>query len=116
MIFQDPYASLNPCMTAEDNVIGPIRIARALILNPKFIVCDEPITALDVSVQSQIVNLLKEIESQYDLTYLFISHDLKMVKYISDHMATLQASIPQQSYIQKPSSAFEKKPHPLFSF
>ncbi|MGR3973173.1 MAG: ATP-binding cassette domain-containing protein [Candidatus Rhabdochlamydia sp.] len=183
MIFQDPYASLNPCMTAEDNVIEPliihgleinkniiiktfeqvglnpahrfkypqefsggqrqrIGIARALILNPKFIVCDEPIAALDVSVQAQIVNLLKEIQSQYDLTYLFISHDLRMVKYIADHVAvmhlgtiveqgptheifsnpshpytqTLLASIPQQSYIQKPSSTFEKKPHPLFSF
>jgi oligopeptide/dipeptide ABC transporter ATP-binding protein len=61
-----------------------IGIARALILNPRFIVCDEPIAALDVSIQAQIVNLLKDLQKQKELTYLFISHDLRMVKYIAD--------------------------------
>jgi oligopeptide transport system ATP-binding protein len=130
MIFQDPYASLNPRMTAEDIVAEPLQIhnididpgtiakafhqvslnpqhrrryphefsggqrqrigiARALILNPRFIVCDEPIAALDVSVQAQIVNLLKELQQQMGLTYLFISHDLRMVKYIADHVAVM---------------------------
>lgn len=130
IIFQDPYASLNPRMTAQDIIAEPlaihgvkatkdgiiqafeqvglnpdhrfkyphefsggqrqrIGIARALILNPRFIVCDEPIAALDVSVQAQIVNLLKEIQKKQRLTYLFISHDLRMVKYIADEVAVM---------------------------
>jgi len=130
MIFQDPYASLNPRMTAEDIIAEPLKIhrididtgmlakafqqvslnpqyrgryphefsggqrqrigiARALILNPRFIVCDEPIAALDVSVQAQIVNLLKELQQQMGLTYLFISHDLRMVRYIADEVAVM---------------------------
>ncbi len=130
MIFQDPYASLNPRMTAEDIIAEPLKIhridieegiiaksfqqvslnpqyrsryphefsggqrqrigiARALILNPRFIVCDEPIAALDVSVQAQIVNLLKELQQQMGLTYLFISHDLRMVRYIADQVAVM---------------------------
>ncbi|MFD1707768.1 ABC transporter ATP-binding protein [Siminovitchia sediminis] len=130
MIFQDPYASLNPRMTVEDIIGEPfaihhtlggkkkkerikellrlvglqadhisrfphefsggqrqrIGIARALALDPKFIVCDEPISALDVSIQAQIVNLLKDLQQKMGLTYLFIAHDLSMVKYISDRI------------------------------
>lgn len=145
MIFQDPYASLNPRMTVEEIISEPldvyriyknnkdrrtrvvelleivglseehamrfphefsggqrqrIGIARALALNPKFIVCDEPISALDVSIQAQVVNLLKDLQEKLGLTYLFIAHDLSMVRYISDrvgvmylgHMMELSAS------------------------
>lgn len=133
MIFQDPYASLNPRMTVED-IIGEaldihglakgtkrkeriaellelvglnpsymtrfahefsggqrqrIGIARALAVEPKFIIADEPISALDVSVQAQVVNLLKELQEKMGLTYLFIAHDLSMVKYISDRVAVM---------------------------
>ncbi len=66
-----------------------ICVARALALNPRFMVLDEPISALDVSIQSQIINLLVELREQYDLTYLFISHDLSVVQYISDRVAVM---------------------------
>ncbi len=134
MIFQDPYASLNPRMTVEEIVGEPmeihhvykghkkrnerviellklvglneehalrfphefsggqrqrIGIARALALNPKFIVCDEPISALDVSIQAQVVNLLKSLQKELGLTYLFIAHDLSMVRYISDRVGVM---------------------------
>lgn len=134
MIFQDPYASLNPRMTVEEIVSEPLEIhhiyknhkerrkrviellklvglseehslrfphefsggqrqrigiARALALNPKFIVCDEPISALDVSIQAQVVNLLKELQDELGLTYLFIAHDLSMVRYISDRVGVM---------------------------
>ena len=134
MIFQDPYASLNPRMTVEDIVAEPLDIhhmykthkergkrvlellelvglgqehvmrfphefsggqrqriglARALALNPKFIVCDEPISALDVSIQAQVVNLLKDLQNSLGLTYLFIAHDLSMVRYISNRVGVM---------------------------
>lgn len=134
MIFQDPYASLNPRMTVEDIVAEPLDIhkisknhkerrkkvvdllelvglneehadrfphefsggqrqrvgvARALALNPEFIVCDEPISALDVSIQAQVVTLLKDLQKQLGLTYLFIAHDLSMVRYISDRVGVM---------------------------
>lgn len=134
MIFQDPYASLNPRMTVEEIVSEPldihniyknskerrnrviellklvglsdehtlrfphefsggqrqrIGIARALALNPEFIVCDEPISALDVSIQAQVVNLLKELQDELGLTYLFIAHDLSMVRYISNRVGVM---------------------------
>ncbi len=134
MIFQDPYASLDPRMTVAEiigegfdihglhknkkermEVIGQllesvglnrehanryahefsggqrqrIGIARALSLEPQFIIADEPISALDVSIQAQVVNLMKRLQKDKNLTYLFIAHDLSMVKYISDRIAVM---------------------------
>ncbi|KRN88364.1 ABC transporter ATP-binding protein [Ligilactobacillus ceti] len=134
MIFQDPYASLNPRMTVRDIIaegidihglakskaernqrveelletVGlnkdhasryphefsggqrqRIGIARALAVEPKFIIADEPISALDVSIQAQVVNLLKDLQKEQGLTYLFIAHDLSMVKFISDRIGVM---------------------------
>ena len=134
MIFQDPYASLNPRSTVKEVISEPmevhglyknkrkqlervyelleevglnrdhanryphefsggqrqrIGIARALALNPDFIIADEPISALDVSVQAQVVNLLKSLQTEKDLTFLFIAHDLSMVKQISDRIGVM---------------------------
>lgn len=137
MIFQDPYASLNPRMTVGEIVGEPlmvhnmasgreieervkdlldkvnlnpsfssryphefsggqrqrIGIARALALQPSFIICDEPISALDVSIQAQVVNLLEELQKQFNLTYMFIAHDLSMVRHISDRIAVMYLGI-----------------------
>jgi oligopeptide transport system ATP-binding protein len=133
MIFQDPYASLNPRMTVGRIISEPLKvhnvgnakeqmervqyllekvnlnpyfvnryphefsggqrqrigIARALALNPSFIVCDEPISALDVSIQAQVVNLLQDLQTEFGLTYLFIAHDLSMVRHICDRVAVM---------------------------
>jgi oligopeptide transport system ATP-binding protein len=134
MIFQDPYASLNPRWTVNSIVGEPLRvhriipsekerservkellglvglsgrlvnrfphefsggqrqrigIARALASEPLFIVCDEPISALDVSIQAQVVNLLEDLQDQFNLTYLFIAHDLSMVRHICDRVAVM---------------------------
>jgi oligopeptide transport system ATP-binding protein len=134
VIFQDPYSSLNPRMTAGNIVGEPLRVhnlvssnaeyrdrvaelllnvglnpamanrfphefsggqrqrigvARALSVNPKFIVADEPVSALDVSIQAQIINLLEDLQEQFELTYLFIAHDLSVVRHISDRVGVM---------------------------
>ncbi|NJN18457.1 MAG: ATP-binding cassette domain-containing protein [Oscillochloris sp.] len=133
MIFQDPYASLNPRLTVRDIIAEPaiiaggrtrnqidelvqqialrcklnlehlrrfphafsggqrqrIGIARALVLNPEFLVCDEAVSALDVSVQAGVINLLQDLQAELKLTYLFIAHDLSVVEHISDRVAVL---------------------------
>ena len=136
IIFQDPFASLNPRMTVSEAIIEPllvqgiykpnekaaitqqvekimnlvglakrlvntypheldggrrqrIGIARALAVNPKFIVCDEPVSALDVSIQAQVINILEELQDKFHFTYLFISHDLSMVRHISSEVGVM---------------------------
>ncbi|MDP2969172.1 MAG: ATP-binding cassette domain-containing protein, partial [Deltaproteobacteria bacterium] len=133
IIFQDPFDSLDPRMTAGEIVAEPLRvhtrirgrelrekiaellkivgldpsmteryphqfsggqrqrigIARALAIRPSFIVCDEPISALDVSIQAQIINLLEDLQGEFDLTYLFIAHDLSVVRHISHRVAVM---------------------------
>ncbi len=87
-----------------------IGIARALIVNPRFIVCDEPVSALDVSVQAQIMNLLNKIQKQYSLTYLFIAHGLNVVKYISDRIGVMYLG--KIVEISKSEELFNNPKHP----
>jgi oligopeptide/dipeptide ABC transporter ATP-binding protein len=87
-----------------------IGIARALALNPKFIVCDEPISALDVSIQAQVVNLLKDLQEKLGLTYLFIAHDLSMVRYISDRVGVMYLG--HMMELAKSEELYENPMHP----
>lgn len=156
IIFQDPYSSLNPQLTALEQVMEPlsllfskseaqtkaidmlekvgltgqdiykyprefsggqrqrIGIARAVAVEPEFILCDEPISALDVSIQAQIINLLVDLQKQLKLTYLFISHDLSMVRYISDRIAVMYLGKlvevgPTQRIFDNPQHPYTKK-------
>lgn len=125
MIFQDPFSSLNPRMTVADSILEPMEIhhmydgdkdrqrvgiARALALQPDFIVCDEPVSALDVSIQAQILNLMQDLQEQSGLTYIFITHDLSVVKHISDEICVMYLG----NLVEKcPSDKlFEKQLHP----
>lgn len=87
-----------------------IGIARALAMNPKFVVCDEAVSALDVSIQSQIINLLKELKDEHDLTYLFITHDLSVVKYISDRIAVMYLGVIVE--LAESEKIFDRPLHP----
>ncbi|MDT2834998.1 ABC transporter ATP-binding protein [Vagococcus carniphilus] len=156
IIFQDPYSSLNPRMTALEQVLEPlllqfekkeallkaeailkkvgfteemfqkypkefsggqrqrIGIARAVVVNPSFILCDEPISALDVSIQAQVINLLIELQKELKLTYLFISHDLSMVRYISDRIAVMYLGRivemgPSETIFENPQHEYTKR-------
>ena len=161
IIFQDPFASINPRMTVSQTIMEPliiqkkmdrrdkaglerkaleimelvglaprlvnsypheldggrrqrIGIGRALVLDPKFIVCDEPVSALDVSIQSQVLNLLKDLQDQNQLTYLFISHDLSVVKFIADRVCVMFLGM--MCEIGETEALYEKPFHPYTRF
>ena len=159
IIFQDPYASLNPRMTIGEALLEPMKIhsigdskqdridlaadllkrvglgpehlqryphefsggqrqriciARALTVKPEFIICDECVSALDVSIQAQILNLLLDLQDQFNLTYVFISHDLSVVKFISDEVAVMyKGEIVEKNYsddlYKNPQHAYTQK-------
>ena len=155
IIFQDPYASLNPRMTVSQAIAAPliiqgiykasekekiqkrvaemmdvvglasrlvnsypheldggrrqrIGIARALSLNPKFIVCDEPVSALDVSIQAQVLNLMQDLQAQMGLTYLFITHNLSVVKHLSNQILVMYLG----QLVETPKQLFKNPVHP----
>ena len=159
MIFQDPYASLNPRMTAGDIIAEPmiiysrrgilklsrkdirkrveelmekvglshyfvnryphefsggqcqrIGVARALALNPKLVLADEPVSALDVSIQSQILNLLQDLQEEFNLTYLFIAHDLAVIEHISNRVAVMYLGVIVE--IAESKGLYKKPMHP----
>ncbi|MGM0419859.1 MAG: ABC transporter ATP-binding protein [Bacillota bacterium] len=155
IIFQDPYASLNPRMTIADIIGEPmdihglaqskkernkkvqellekvglladqmkryphefsggqrqrIGVARALAVNPELIICDEPVSALDVSIQAQVINLMQDLQDEFDLTYLFIAHDLSVVKHISDRIAVMYLG--KLVELSDKKELFEKTLHP----
>ncbi len=159
MVFQDPYASLNPRMTVRDIIAEPMQIftnrglmkmtkdeidarveelmervglsrffknryphefsggqrqrigiARALALNPRLILADEPVSALDVSIQSQILNLLRDLQKEFHLTYLFIAHDLAVIKYISDRVAVMYLGVIVE--VAKSETLYDEPLHP----
>ena len=159
IIFQDPYASLNPRISIGEAIVEPMRvhklydndkerkekaiellelvnlsatyfhryphefsggqrqricIARALALNPKFIICDESVSALDVSVQAQVLNLLNRLKEKFKLTFIFISHDLAVVKFIADRILVMnKGKIEEINYSEdiynKPQSEYTKE-------
>lgn len=158
IIFQDPYASLNPRMSVKEIIGEPlltygmkdkkeretrvrelmqevgiaqefynryphqfsggqrqrIGIARAIALNPRLIICDEPVSALDVSIQSQVLNLLKDLQERYGLTYLFISHDLSVVKFIADRVCVMFLGMICE--IGETDALYEQPLHPYTRF
>lgn len=157
IIFQDPYASLDPRMSVSEAIMEPLKIqgklnraellaetrrlmdtvglasrfensypheldggrrqrigiARALALKPKFIVCDEPVSALDVSIQAQIINLMLDLQEQQGLAYMFVTHDLSVVKYISDdilvmYLGTMVEKAPANELFSNPMHPYTK--------
>jgi oligopeptide/dipeptide ABC transporter ATP-binding protein len=155
IIFQDPYASLDPRKTVQQTLLEPFQIhypdmsraesqervaslidrvglrpeqltryphefsggqrqrvgiARAIALNPEFVVCDEPVSALDVSIQAQVVNLMQDIKEAYNLTYLFISHDLRIIRHISDRVMVMYLGNVVE--MADKESLFERQRHP----
>ena len=156
MIFQDPYASLNPRQRVADIIMEPllfhgiaktkeearercmsilarvglrpeqagryphqfsggqrqrIGIARALAVNPEFIIADEPVSALDVSIQAQVINLFRRLQKQFNLTYVFISHDLGIIKYISDRIMIMYLGRVMEFYTSEGIYADPKHPY-----